>query len=367
MPDTEPKYRTVVKPGVALDRKGRRTLADQMAERLRDDILDGRLKAGDVLPSIDALAAEAGVSANVPRRALRKLAEEGLVSPRRGVGSVVAERTRERNAPGVLCCGPFEGGGLYFDDLLASLRRRLVRAGMRFEVASVRGSRGRKDYSSVEEMLRRPWSLILYWRDPSVRRLVAANGSPSVVIGDGVTRLPEARAVGAVDIRNSRALPAFISACVRKGVKEVVQFTAESDRYNAAESFRVAEIAVRSVRIPACESPEGYVRAGLKAVLAFLDSRRTLPPVIFFSEDLVAQGGLIALALRGVRVPDDVGVVALSNRGVGPVWERPLARLETDPAEQGREIARAVLGYMKKGSFPDCLRLGSVWKPGATF
>lgn len=55
-----------------------RTLTEGVTRRLRDDIVDGRIKPGQVV-SQDALAAEYGVSRVPVREALRQLAAEGLI------------------------------------------------------------------------------------------------------------------------------------------------------------------------------------------------------------------------------------------------------------------------------------------------
>lgn len=71
-----------------------------MASRLRDDILTGRLKEGDVLPSQEALFAEFGVSPPAVREAIHILESDGLISVRRGNigGAVVHLPSAERTA-----------------------------------------------------------------------------------------------------------------------------------------------------------------------------------------------------------------------------------------------------------------------------
>jgi DNA-binding FadR family transcriptional regulator len=68
----------------------RRTLADQIAERLRADILAGRRLPGDALPSQRQLAAEFGASTHIVREALRTLQAAGLIEARHGAGVFVA-------------------------------------------------------------------------------------------------------------------------------------------------------------------------------------------------------------------------------------------------------------------------------------
>lgn len=77
---------------------GRRSLADLVASRIRQQILSGALAPGDRLVE-EALAVSLAVSRNPVREALRQLAAEGYVEivPRRGaaVASLGVEETNE--------------------------------------------------------------------------------------------------------------------------------------------------------------------------------------------------------------------------------------------------------------------------------
>jgi GntR family transcriptional regulator, transcriptional repressor for pyruvate dehydrogenase complex len=75
-------------------------VAEIIAARLRDDILSGRLKEGDVLPSQDGLLAEFGVSPPALREAIHILEMDGLISVRRGNmgGAVVHLPSADRTA-----------------------------------------------------------------------------------------------------------------------------------------------------------------------------------------------------------------------------------------------------------------------------
>jgi DNA-binding FadR family transcriptional regulator len=75
-------------------------LAEIVAASLRDDILTGRLKEGDLLPRQEHLFKEFRVSLPAVREAMRILETEGLISVRRGNvgGAVVHLPTPERTA-----------------------------------------------------------------------------------------------------------------------------------------------------------------------------------------------------------------------------------------------------------------------------
>src|SRR5690554_375385 len=61
----------------------------QIKEKLAQDIRDKKYKYGEKLPSELELAAMFGVSRSTLREAIRALAQEGLVSIRRGLGTFV--------------------------------------------------------------------------------------------------------------------------------------------------------------------------------------------------------------------------------------------------------------------------------------
>ena len=75
-------------------------VAEIVASRLRDDILSGRLKEGDVLPTQESLFSEFGVSPPALREAIHILETDGLISVRRGNvgGAVVHLPSSERTA-----------------------------------------------------------------------------------------------------------------------------------------------------------------------------------------------------------------------------------------------------------------------------
>jgi DNA-binding FadR family transcriptional regulator len=85
---------------VAAQRIRQPRVAEIVASKLRDDILSGRLKEGDVLPSQESLFAEFGVSPPAVREAIHILETDGLISVRRGNvgGAVIHHPTAERTA-----------------------------------------------------------------------------------------------------------------------------------------------------------------------------------------------------------------------------------------------------------------------------
>lgn len=68
------------------------TLYEQLAARLRKQILDGVLRPGQVAPSERSLADEHGIGRQTAGKAMQLLRSEGLLERRRGQGWFVRER-----------------------------------------------------------------------------------------------------------------------------------------------------------------------------------------------------------------------------------------------------------------------------------
>ena len=82
--------RLAVELAVAADRHGPLPLTGQIAQQLREALADGRLAAGERLPSTRALAATLGVSRTVVTTAYTQLFAEGWLEGRHGSGTYVA-------------------------------------------------------------------------------------------------------------------------------------------------------------------------------------------------------------------------------------------------------------------------------------
>lgn len=67
----------------------------QIAEQLKEDILAGRLKEGEYLPSIRGLAKDLKISVITTMKAYELLAEEGLVTAMQGKGFCVNAQDSE--------------------------------------------------------------------------------------------------------------------------------------------------------------------------------------------------------------------------------------------------------------------------------
>ena len=95
---------------------------------------------------------------------------------------------------------------------------------------------------------------------------------------------------------------------------------------------------------------EGIERSAYNMFMSL--PRTSFPDVFLFWDDFVAQGALTAFLGRGLRIPGDIKVVSLANRGLGPVYSESLTRFECDAAEAGEKVAAFALALLAKGRLP---------------
>ena len=355
-----------------LDVLSNKPLSMQLADALKSAIARGVWKVGDVLPGIHELAARCNTSEKIPRNALERLAAEGWTRSKRGVGSVIVDRGVDMRGKGrVLLYIRIKGWSHYFSELIFTLNARLLAAGCNMVLVSGEHGRPQSDGRILAEMLKERWSLVLVCgRSAEVRRLVADSGWPFAIMEMCVPEAPciHPSCVGNIGVFCNKAIPDFVRACSRRNVKHMVQFGYGNGAFDVTPMLSVADVKVESVNVPPQNTPWAIYRASMAMMRQFLrNRRRTLPDTFLFTDDFVAQGALFVLNVSTLRVPEDVKIVTLANRGCGLVWPIPLSRIEMDPVFHGRAIAKAVVSYVQTGVFPSGVKLGSVWKPGGTF
>ena len=107
----------------------------------------------------------------------------------------------------------------------------------------------------------------------------------------------------------------------------------------------------------------GIEAAGFRDFMA-----RDLTPydLVFFADDNLARGGLLAMTNRGLRAPEDIKVVSWANFGQAPVYLRDLTRMELNPITGGEKVAEAVIKYLKTQVWERDVTLTPTWIDGET-
>ena len=363
-------------------RSDSRPLVMQVADGIRQAIVGGFYKRGDVIPSYRELAAMLGVSTIVTKAALRRISEEGLVTARPRIGSVVCAPGEKRWRGHVLMVCP-GGDENFVETVLAGvLRDRLAAAGYLFTLINVpyaqpgetlvdfpRSRTDKFDFSRLDVALAQHVDLVVAVPSRLPMLTYLRKQKVPYVVFDGRRAAPSS-AAGHVRFDMNLAMEDFAAACKAQGVKEVLQLQFWPSDVCETAALRKAGVRVRKVTVSVDESDGalfGLKRAGMEA-MARLIAKGPIPrdTVVFVNDDYLAGGALMAIAHAGLKAPEDVRLVVFANKRLGPVYPRELTRIDFDAYKAGETLAGAALEYLKTGTCPRDVAVGPAWIGGET-
>ena len=360
------------KPPFSLDRGRRGDLTAQLASALRKAIETGYYRPGDVLPPVRDLAALFDISPCIAARAVSRIRDEGLISPRPRIGSVVCPKNRQFWKGNIVIVVP-PGRGNPLDNMIhVAVRDSLIAAGYLTTAASVGETAPGKfdDFSLLDTVMRQQTDLVVQIQgQDSVARWLSKRGVPFVRLG--LTDFKPPNCVGLVRRNDDLAVADFAAHCREAGVKSVVQISV-FNRANVAEALTAVGIEVRTFRVPkTLDYGTGYelsqwAMSLFRSRLASMGAK-WLPDLIFSSDDHLTTGMFAAFYEAGIRIPENVKLVTLANLDYGPVFPRPLTRMEYDTSAIGKTLTECVLSYLRTGEFPRGVVVGPRYVRGETF
>jgi DNA-binding LacI/PurR family transcriptional regulator len=363
-------------PPFKVDRTLHVCLAVQLADALRTAIRTGYYAPGDVLPPIREMSEMTGISTVLVSKAVKILKEERLVNPRPHNGIEVCASDRPMWKGQALIVVPSGGSIQYLTVVGDVLRDMLTAEGYLPLVATVpHKADGTYDFSLLDLMLNHQIDVVVQLHDqPEISQWLSGKGVPFIRFSK--TPVDSCKNCLCTVLRkNGAVIGDFAEYCRKKGAKRVLQVSMDSkhpvDVREALEEFGVAveewKVLKRTGRhIPGTQIAR-FAADAFGARLA-AEGRGWLPDAIFFQDDYLAMGALMALLAAGVRIPEDVGVVTWANVncGCGPIFVNPLTRMESNAAEDGAHLAGIVLEGLRTGKYEPG-EVAPVFIPGETF
>ena len=362
------------KPPFTIDRTRRGGLVEQLASALRRSIQTGYYKSGDVLPPTRELAALLDVSRVIAVRATQRLAEEGLVNPRPHLGCEVCAPDRPPWKDQVLIVVPPGIGNPSGNAVYAVLRDALTSNGYLPFVATVPRSPNGKfdDFAFLDTMLCQQTALVVQLHNQeNISRWLSQRKVPFIRFDTDGSHVASG-CVGVVRRCCNTALADFAEHCRIEKVSRVLQVKAFPHALDVTLPLKCIGVHVSTWQV---SLPENARTAyGLKkwAAEAFASrlaekGRGWLKDLVFFQDDHLTDGALLAFEAAGVKIPDDVRIVTWANRDYGPVSLVPLTRMEMDVVSNGEKLVDCVLDYLRTGEFPAHVMVGPTYIKGKSF
>ena len=355
------------KPPFTLDRSRHGGLVEQLADALCKAVETGYYSPGDMLPPTRDLAEILGISRVVAIRAMRRLTARRLIVQRPRLGSVVCAREHPLWKGQVLLVSLPGIGNADDDPVRLILRDSLIAAGYLPLVATVpRKGNGNPDFSFLDTVMRQQINLVVLLDDKrDVACWLSRRGVPFVWLTDHAIRLKNC--VGTIRIRNDLAVGEFVEHCCQVGVKRVLQVKVWRNGLDISPALKRIGVEVSTLKVPlAKDGWKGFSLANWAAE-EFTQRAASLPELVFFQDDHLTTGALLALAKAGVEIPRDVRIVSWANRNYGPVSLVPLTRMEMDCEANGRTVAEGVLECLRSGRLPENIVIGPRYIRGDSF
>ncbi len=331
------------------------TKARTIAEAIRQEMADGRYRAGGMLPPVAELCKRFAATGNAVRCALHLLRDEGFVDITKHVGTVVTDKA----------AGAWKGHVLFVHTSVCAsyyAQRLALRLGGRFEesgwclhpVFLEPNVDGQMNVARLSRHLAAGVSFAIVLGDSrQIAELLDGAAVPYVFL-DGYTRdFPNARAV--IRVETAECYADLIRVLKARGVRTLHEFDYDR-RMDRSFKSQLLKAGI-DVRRTLCayeidhEHELNDVRAcGHRAVADFLaDPKRhaRLPDVLLFDDDYLAFGGIAALLEAGLRIPDDIRVVIWSNKGNEPALGVTLARIENDPVSFADALSNYVIDLLE--------------------
>ncbi len=347
-----------------LEKKNGTTLISQIVNGFRHAIEIGYYRPGDKLPPFRDIARESGACMIVVREAFKRLSAEGLVSLRRGVGTIVLDGDVKFWRGHIVIASMEVRENHLISAMTGALRQTLMKSGFLVSTVPFEATPGNCDYSHLETMLNSTVTMVVATSvTPELDSLLTHRNVPYIVFGNSQS------ANGCVQIDCSHAVGKFVKHCRRAKVGKVVEITVGSALAQVSQALGEAGIACEKWPIV---SKGGIEEISVATMKAFYDrfeknGRRWLPDVLYFNDNFASQSALAALLESGVKIPEDVRFVTWSNAGEGPFWRKSLTRIEIDPFEAGRVFAKYVLNFLNGKKIKKTVMISPVYVKGETF
>ncbi|MZE78768.1 LacI family DNA-binding transcriptional regulator [Streptomyces xinghaiensis] len=313
------------------------------------------MKVADTRPTLEAVAAHAGVSratvsrvvngstgvrAAVRDRVERAVADLGYI-PNSAARSLVTRRT---GAVAVIVAEPERRvfADPFFAQQLRGISRELAAYDTQLVLMLVER---REDYDRIGRYLSGGHVdgtlMFSLHRDDPLPGMAAASGLPAVFGGrPGWPGAEDDAGLLYVDADNRDGARQAVRHLRDRGRKRIAVITGPLDQTSAADRLDGYRDALGGPGDVA--QGDFTAEGGERAMLELLDRCPDLDAV-FASSDLMATGALRALRARGLRVPEDVAIVGYDDMEPASWSDPPLTTVRQEVEEMGRLMAGLLL------------------------
>lgn len=337
-----------------MEEKGKTKYAALM-ENLKGDILSGKIKPGEKLPSENELSARYEISRHTVRKALGILANEGYITAEHGRGTFCSERMRHtKNSRNIAVITTYMSDYI-FPRLLQGIDRVLTENGYSIVLKNTGNSRAR-EVKCLEDILTKdidgliiePSKSQMYCKHQHLYERLDEYGIPYVFIQGIFPQMGEKPYVLMDDCQGGYVLTKYL---IELGHRQI------------AGIFKADDIQGQ-------ERHKGYVKALQEAgmpynpdmVVWFHTEDRTIKPIsevermvkenvpmdaVVCYNDQIAMEAIRILKMAGKQVPEDISVTGYDNSAIGQSGHVKLTTIAHPQEQMGKMAAELLLSCIR--------------------
>ena len=335
-------------------------LATQIARQFMWQVASGSISTGSYLPVISELAADLGVSIHTVRAAYRQLADDGMVSIRRGSRTRVLGYDRHRASLGNDSHPSYTIGVMvpaftdYHADFLQALSREAELEGWLPTICQTNNYDALVVSRCLDQLFSRNVDgvILIHFETAADEAVVGVLESSSALrpfvfvdsanIGLGSHILAD---------RTSDAHEAT-THLVEHGHRRIAHIASpEKSSRNlllGGYSRALADAGIPPDDQLVASASDFSLEAGAKAATQLL-LQEDPPTAIFCAGDILALGAFSAVRERGLRVPRDVAVMGYGELPVARLAAPPLSTVRLPADELGHEAIRTLRQAIEDG------------------
>jgi LacI family gluconate utilization system Gnt-I transcriptional repressor len=236
-----------------------------------------------------------------------------------------------------------------FVDVIEAIQRTLRPAGYQALIGITHYDKGEEEQLLREQLLHRPAGLVLSGFDhsPATRALIAQSGVPRVYVME-IANEPDVYSVG---FSQREAAAALTPHQLERGRRRIAFGAAQLDprTLQRLDGWR-EEMRSQGLHDAKLEwmNPSASSMALGAQMFEQIMAHRPAVDAIFFCNDDLAQGALLAALRLGVRVPAQVAVAGFNDLTGSEEMVPPLTTVRTRRGEIGDAAARMLLALMQR-------------------
>jgi LacI family gluconate utilization system Gnt-I transcriptional repressor len=245
-----------------------------------------------------------------------------------------------------------------FVDLLDAVQRALLPAGYQTLIGVTHYEPAEEEALLRSYLLHRPAGLIVtgFDRTPAARKLIDSSGVPCVHVMETVAE----NGVYSVGFSQDKAGQAMTEALLAQGRRHIAFAAAQLDprTLQRAEGYRRAMQAAGRAPREWMDAERSSMALGGRLFERILHEAPEID-AIFFNNDDLAQGALLAALRLGVHVPAEIAVAGFNDLTGSEEMLPPLSTVRTPRSAIGHEAAKMLMALMRGEPVArPCLDLG---------